>query len=304
MAYMADRPKTSLTKLPPIAPTTNPAGELVGNNTGDGLTLQEWTVKLTPIEENFARLFVLYNNATRAYIEASNSTAKRSVARVMAWEMGHRPHVRKRVQEYYSLAAAATVIDYAAILENDRQIVEGFKHADEITQHIHECCRYCHGTEHRYQWRDFEEYVDALKRVDLENDKRRELGQRELSQPSDSGGYGFDPQAEPNLFCPRCEGRGIAVNVIADTTKLQGPARAIVKGIKVTANGTEVVFHDVDKAKERLLRAGGILKDDAASVARGAAAGAAAGATAAIAAAKAADSMTLDEAQRLYQQLA
>jgi phage terminase small subunit len=301
---MTTRSKTDLAKLPPIAPETNPKAELVGDNTGDGLTLQEWTVKLTPIEENFARLFVLYNNATRAYIEASNSTAKRSVARVMAWEMGHRPHVRKRVQEYYSLAAAATVIDYAAILENDRQIVEGFKHADEITQHIHECCRYCHGTEHRYQWRDFEEYLDALKRVDLENDKRRELGQRELSQPSDSGGYGFDPQAEPNLFCPRCEGRGISVNVIADTTKLQGPARAIVKGIKVTANGAEVVFHDVDKAKERLLRAGGILKDDAASVARGAAAGAAAGATAAIAAAKAADSMTLDEAQRLYQQLA
>lgn len=300
---MSKRPKKDLAVLPPIAPETQATGELVGANTGP-LTLQELGVALTPIEENFARLFVLYNNATAAYIEASGSKAKRSVARVMAWEMGHRPHVRKRVQEYYSAAAALAVIDCAAILENDRQIVEGFKHADEITQHIHECCRYCHGVDHRYQWANFEEYIDALKRVDLENDKRRELGQRELAQPSDGGGYGFDPQAEPNLFCPRCEGRGIAVNVIADTTKLQGPARAIVKGIKVTANGTEVVFHDVDKAKERLLRAGGVLGDDAANVARGAAAGAAAGATAAIAAAKAADSMTLDEAQRLYQQLA
>lgn len=266
-------------------------------------TLQELQVALTPIEEAFARLFVLYNNATRAYVEAVQFTGPRYIARTHAWEMTNKPHVRARVREYESAAAAATVIDYAAILEHDRAIVEGFKHADQVTQYVHQCCRYCYGEGNKYQWVDFEEYLHALQRVDDENAKRAEFKQRELPQPSDAGGYGYDPQAEPNLFCPRCEGRGQHVAIIADTTKLQGPARAIVKGIKVTSTGTEVLFHDVDKAKERLLRAGGILKDDAASVARGAAAGAAAGATAAIAAAERAKEMTLEEAQRMYLEL-
>lgn len=266
-------------------------------------SLQPAPVLLTPLEEAFARLFVLYNNATRAYVEAAQYEGKRNVARVLAWEMANKPHVRARVREYESAAAAAVVIDYAAILEHDRQIVEGFRHADEITQHRHVCCRYCHGDQHRYQWVDFEEYLHALQMIDDQNAKRREIGKPELPQPSDAGGYGYDPQAEPNLFCPRCEGRGTQVMTIADTTTLQGPARALVKGVRMTTSGVEVVFHDVDKAKERLLRAGGILKDDAASAAKGAALGAAAGAAAAIAAAERAKEMTLEEAQRMYLEL-
>jgi phage terminase small subunit len=268
-------------------------------------TLHELSVIPTPLEEAFARYYVLYNNATKAYVEASQYTGPRHVARVLAWEMSNKPHVRARVREYESAAAAATVIDYAAILEHDRQIVEGYKYADQITQRIYHCCRYCHGVEHRFQWVDFEEYLHALQRLDDENAKRRECKQRELPQPSEVGGYGYDPQADPNLFCPRCEGRGIPIDIIADTTQLVGPARAIVKGIKVTSTGTEVLLHDIDKAKERLLRAGGILKenDPAGAAARGAAFGAVAGA-AAVAAAERAKSMTLEEAQRLYLELA
>lgn len=268
-------------------------------------TLQELSVVLTSTEETFARLFTLYNNATRAYVEATAYDGPRHLARTMAWEMSNKPHVRARVREYESAAAAATVIDYAAILDHDRAIVEGYKYADQITQHTHQCCRYCHGVGHRYQWVDFEEYLDALRHIDETNSQRIELGQRPLPMPSDAGQYGYSPSADPNLFCPRCEGRGHAVTTIADTTKLEGPARAIVKGMKVTSNGIEVLLHDVDKAKERLLRAGGILKesDPAGAAARGAAFGAVA-ATAAIAAADRAKTMTLDEAQRLYLDLA
>jgi hypothetical protein len=195
-------------------------------------------------------------------------------------------------------------MDYAAILDHDRQIIEGHKHADEITQHIWQCCRYCHGVEHKYQWVDYPEYLSALSEAETKNEERRarKLGDHPL--PDDLGGYGFMPSNDPNLMCPQCEGRGRAVTVIADTTKLEGPARAIVKGVKVTSSGTEVIFHDIDKAKERLLRAAGMFGDDAAKVARGAAAGAAAGATAAIAAAAAAKEMTAEQAQRLYLELA
>jgi phage terminase small subunit len=298
---MTTRPKKQK-QLPAVLPET--PGPSVGALENAMPDLGAMQVALTGKEERFAQLFVLYNNATQAYIDAFGFEGVRQTASVLAWAVGARPHVVRRVREYRSAAAAATVIDFAAILEHDRAIVEGFEHVEEISRHVHEACRYCHGNNNNYQWRDFEEYLDALKRTDQENAKRTELGLREYPMPRDSGGFGFNPRQDPNLFCPRCEGRGVAVTIIADTTKLSGPARAIVKGVKTTANGTEVLLHDIDKAKERLLKSGGYLGDDAASVAKGAAAGAAAGATAAIAAAKVAESMTADEAQRLYQQLA
>ena len=276
---------------------------IVGESSGTTVaTLYELDVVLTPIEEKFARYYVLCNNATQAYIEAVDyKGASRNSARVMAWELANRPHVLKRIREYESAAAAAVVIDYAAILDHDRQIVEGHKHADEITQHIWECCRYCHGINHKFQWIDHAEYFQAVLKTAEDNEARAARKQRELPPPSDEGGFGFSKSNDPNILCPHCEGRGHAVTVIADTTKLRGPARVAIKGVEMTNAGPKVVWHDVDKAKDRLLRAGGIFQDDAASVARGAAAGAAAGATAAIAASKA---MTADEAQRLYLELA
>jgi phage terminase small subunit len=293
-------------ELVPVGSTGSSATTtLVATNTPAAApTLQEVFVILTPIEESFAKHFVLCNNATRAYIEATAWTRSRASARVMAWEMSTRPHVLRRIREYESASALACVIDYAAILDHDRAIVEGFKHADQVSQHIWQCCRYCYGTDHEYQWIDACEYYEALSKAEEKNEERRarKLGARDL--PTEKGGYGFDVQADPNILCPRCEGRGTHITIIADTTRLEGPARVIVKGVKVTASGIEVVYHDIDKAKERLLRAAGMFKDDAASVARGAAAGAAAGAVAAIAAAKAADTMTAEQAQRLYLELA
>lgn len=278
---------------------------IVGESSGRNVVeLRTFDVALTPLEESFAGLYVRYNNATRAYVEAASYTGKRNAARVHAWELVNRPHVMQRIRAYESAAAAATVIDFAAILDHDRRVVEGFAHIDQVSQHIRQCCRYCYGTNFAYQWIDHAEYFGAIVKAAEENDRRILAKKREVTEPTDEGGYGFDASNDPNILCAKCEGYGTEVLVLADTTKLQGPVRAAVIGAKMGKYGPEIILHDVDKAKDRLLRAGGIYKDDVASVARGAAAGAAAGATAAIAAAKAASEMTSEEAQRLYLELA
>lgn len=258
-------------------------------------------------EDIFARTFVLRSNATAAYIAAHpgcEATMQRHVIRQRAYEMAHSPAVLAKVREYESAAAAATVIDVQAILEADRAIVQGYAFADEITQHIKTCCRYCRGVGHKYQWVDICEYLEALNKAEEENELRRVKKQRELPLPTDEGGYDFNSRNEPSITCPNCEGFGIERTIFADTTKLEGPARAIVKGIKTTNNGIEILMHDVDKAKERLLRAAGAFGDDAASVAgaaaRGAAAGSAAGAAAAAAVADKVANMTADEARKAY----
>lgn len=256
---------------------------------------------LSETDDAFCREFCLRRNATAAYLATRDCSAmSRAVVRNLAWRLSNKAHILARIREYESAAAAAAVIDVQALIEHDRRIVEGFEHADQITQHLLTGCRYCHGAGHKYQWVDFNEFVQALRDVEESNEERRARKVREVPLPSDDGGYGYRSDAEPVETCPKCEGRGVAATFIADTTALEGPARAIVKGIKHTAAGIEVLLHDVDKAKERLYRAAGAFGDDAASVARGAAAGAAAGTAAAAKLAARVQDMSADEARKAY----
>lgn len=251
----------------------------------------------------FATEFAEHRNATVAY-RASHITQGMTLAalRKAAYRMSCDPAVLRYVNELLDEAAAEAVVSVAKLLASDRALVEAYEaHADIITQHVHECCRYCHGDGHKFQWVDLDEYLKALEAADAENDNRRERKLAPKALPTDEGGYGFVRAAEPHINCPKCEGRGTPAVYFADTTKLTGPARLLVKGVKQGANGQlEILMHDVDKAKDRLYRAAGAFGDDAASVARGAAMGAAAGAAAAGQLAKRIDEMTEDEARKAY----
>jgi len=156
--------------------------------------------------------------------------------------------------------------------------VQGWRQVTDLVQHVRECCRYCHGLEHRKQWRSEAEYAQALAATWEANVQRVEQGKKPLQEPTDDGGYGFDPSQPPHAECPECSGYGTERVVMADTTRLEGPAAAIYAGMKETASGKEMLLHSRDKAVDRLLKCAGAFGDDAASVARGAAVGAAAGA--------------------------
>lgn len=298
---------TAVDRAAPGSPVASAESAAPSATQRDAVALQVARGTCSAAEDVFAREFVTRGNATAAYIASHPGClerCKRHVVRQMAWEMSNRPRVLARVREYETAAATATVINVQAILEHDLAIVQGAKHADELMQHVRVCCRYCHGADHKYQWVDLLEYLEALSKVEAENEERRARKVRELSQPSDEGGFGYEPQAEPSITCPKCEGYGTERTLFADTTKLEGPARALLKGVKVTEKGIEYQLHDVDKAKERLLRCAGAFGDDAASVARaaagGAAAGSAAGAAAASRIAERIKDMTQDEARRAY----
>jgi phage terminase small subunit len=255
----------------------------------------------------FAEHFAQHNNATEAFRHAYKCDGwKRASITQEGWRVSNRPHVVRYVRELMSAAAALAVVDVAALLARDRAIVEAYDlHADEVTQHILECCRHCHGEGHEYQWVDDMEFYAALEAADLVNEERIASKKRPLPLPSDVGGYGFSPSNEPNHKCPKCEGRGVPRVFFADTTKLTGGARRLVKGVKQGANGQlEILMHDVDKAAERLYKAAGAFGDDAASVARGAAQGAAIGAATAQAIAAKVDNMSVEDARKAYLALA
>lgn len=236
-------------------------------------------------------------NATWAYREAYGKTVKTYHDTQSAYEVMNRAGVQEYIRELRAAAAERASIDVQALLEADRAIVEAADHAANISSYRVSCCRYCYGKNHIYQWRGDDEYSQALCAVLDFNATAPESKGRSL--PSDEGGYGYDPSLSPAPSCTACDGKGIQEAVFADTSNY-GKAAPLFKGVKIGKNGVEVLLHDVDKAKERLLRAAGAFGDDAASVARGAAAGAAIGASAAAAVASKAKDMSADELRKAY----
>ena len=295
---------TTLTATPSEKPPRPPATRAARNaaeNLGPS-ALDVALGKLGAREIEFAKIFATQHNAALAYRESHDTSAMTPGAITQAaWRLAGSPKIVNAVRALNSEAARNLGIDVGSLLASDRELVEALdKYAHELMQHVIECCRYCNGIGGAYQWIDLDEFLAALDTAEADNDVRREKQQRLKPLPNDAGGYGYRRSNDPNPSCQKCEGRGHAATYFADTTKLSGPAARLFKGVKHTANGFEMLLHDVDKARDRLMRAAGAYGDDAASVARGAAAGAAMGSAAAHALAKRIESMTEDEARKAY----
>ncbi|WP_454889401.1 hypothetical protein [Serratia quinivorans] len=106
-------------------------------------------------------------------------------------------------------------------------------------------CRYCWGEDHKYQWRDFDEQLNAEKKAEADNKLPPDL----------SGGIGFVSNDEPNPECPRCNGEGEGEVHVTDTTHLIGTdARWLYAGIKQTQHGIQVMTADQDAARRNLIQ--------------------------------------------------
>jgi phage terminase small subunit len=128
----------------------------------------------------------------------------------------------------------------------------------KIVQHRRLCCRFCHGKNHQWQWRDQAEYDEALRMTKEENDARRRSrpAKRERPLPNNLGGYGFAFNAPPHASCPHCRGEGKPDVFIADTTQLTPEDRRMIERIKVTKDGIEIRFRNQQDA---LTKAGQML---------------------------------------------
>ena len=252
---------------------------------------------LTHRRERFAQLVAELGNQSEAYrraFEIGPTDMLPVTVRQAACRLAAEPAVAARIRELLDAAVAQATINTAARLLwlHDIETAD----PNEIIAVVLRNCRWCRGVNHKYQWRDSDEYV-------LESAKAIDEGR--APEHDSSGGYGFNGSLEPVSDCPRCHGDGIKVPVIADTTRLTGKARKLYKGARVKPDGSiEILLHDQLVARDQLNRALGIYRDDAANVARGAAVGAAAGAAVAVRAAERMDSMTAEEAARLYLELA
>lgn len=195
----------------------------------------------------FVREYLLSGNATDAYRKAGYSPtgAEAGAARLLgnvrvaAAIAAGRAKITARAEAKFNLKLDDILGTLAHQITADR---------NQLVQHRIGACRYCHGIEHRFQWRTPREFSEAVEQHMLKG----EAYQANHPAPDNEGGYGYNRTADPHPGCPECDGLGIGFIILADTTKLPPEALILFEGIKETRDGIEIKMPDRTKALELL----------------------------------------------------
>lgn len=222
--------------------------------------------------ERFCGSFVETDNRMRALRLSFVVDEKKGFQKLMeqANTLLRDPDVQDRIAAMREEAAAKTVVGMRQILQDLQDIATA--DPNEIMSVEIDCCRFCNGIEHQYQWADDNEYQTALARaIEAQaqfasgghaKDKNGDGPVMSPQLPTDTGGYGYSPHNEPCYTCPSCYGRGMQQAVFHDTRKLSPQARKLYAGVKQTKDGFEVKIHDQMKAKELVGKIAGVFKAD------------------------------------------
>ncbi|MDK9585424.1 terminase small subunit [Lelliottia wanjuensis] len=143
--------------------------------------------------------------------------------------------LRNERQKRYAVELDDLITQLTAIVNADPNALSQYRRVN---------CRYCWGDNHKYQWRDIEEQLQAEKRAEIDKNP----------PPDVSGGVGFVDNSDPNPDCPRCLGEGRGEAYFPDTRDIEGDERHLFQGVKVTMNGVQIAIADKDAARRELAR--------------------------------------------------
>ncbi len=226
---------------------------------------------LSDKHEAFCRQYLVDFNATQAAIRAGYTARS---AGPCAARLLRKDNIAARLAELK--AEQAKRLDMTADDIVSMWWDTATANPNELIQHRIGACRYCHGIDHGYQWKTKREFDQALVNyttaklmgkkgkddaevVTLPGDDPRTLD--DMMLPTDQGGFGYRITLDPNPDCPECAGLGTGYVVTQDTTKLSPQARLLYNGLKVTANGFEILTADRQKAMEHVARRLGLNKE-------------------------------------------
>jgi phage terminase small subunit len=212
-----------------------------------------WSMALTPQQEKFAVGCVELCNQSAAYRQAYDCSnwAWPSI-HTAASRLAADPEVAARIQQLRNEAAARQAIPTLEERIKEQRELELADPGEIIGVHW-DCCRHCYGLDHRFQWKDEQEYAIAFDEA---------VQTKAPRMPDMAGGFGFNQNREPVATCTNCWGVGISRPYVADTRKLSKAARRLYKGIKVKADGSmEILLYDQQKATDMLNRIQGAYKD-------------------------------------------
>jgi phage terminase small subunit len=202
---------------------------------------------LTDRQFAFVNEYVVDFNGTQAAIRAGYSEVS---AAAQAFQLLSNPKIYEAVEDRKAELAARVGLTVEWVLRRWKEIAEA--DPNELIAWGIECCRYCHGLNHEYQWNEFE-YKHAVRNAEEHvcGTKCEQPCVKRIA-PLPIGGFDFDPTLAPAANCPVCHGRGLERPIIADTRKLKGAARRLYAGIKQTQHGIEVKMRDQDAALKNI----------------------------------------------------
>lgn len=184
----------------------------------------------------FIKEYLVDLNATQAAIRAGYSPLS---ARFQGATLLAKPDVQAKVAQAMVERANRTGISADRVLER----MWGIATADarDLVDLIRGCCRYCWGTDNRYQ-RTPREMAEARAAHAREQSEQKE-GAPSLPPFDEAGGLGWNPKNDPNPKCPECFGDGVVDVRPKDTRDLSPQARLLYAGVKQSQFGIEVKTH-------------------------------------------------------------
>lgn len=198
------------------------------------LTWQEWV---------FVGEYLKDWNASAAMRRViAQGASDSSWAGMDGYRMTKKPNVAAEIERAREAVLGAIKLDVELVVKDIKSVL--IADAEELSAHHNDCCRYCYGEDHEYQFTPAE-----WKRTEATHQKSDEF--KMLGEPCDpQGGVGFDPRKEPVEDCPECNGRGVMTIRTVDTRKLSPAARALYAGVKPGKHGTEILMRSKDSARE------------------------------------------------------
>ncbi|WP_174935400.1 terminase small subunit [Burkholderia lata] len=212
---------------------------------------------LTARQRCFVEEYLVDLNATKAAIRAGYS--ERNADKLGSQLLG-KTRVAEAIRVAVAERAARAEVTAAEILRQ----VDAIATADPngIVQYRRECCRYCHGEGHEWQYKTEREREGAKLDYEQQVAKLKILKIPRAAWPKfRDGGLGFNPLREPHAGCPECNGEGHGRMFIADTRTLTPAQLALYGGVEITRDGIRILINPKMKALELAMRHRGMLKE-------------------------------------------
>ena len=194
-------------------------------------------------------------NGTHAVLKAGYKTTYQGATSLSA-QILSKPKIQKAIQsaitkrvEKIDLKAEDIIRSYSQIASADR---------NDLVELRRECCRYCHGRGHNYQYtvREMEQARVSHEISEAKKQARCEKQDEayEYTEFDEKGGIGFNPHKDPSPDCPECFGDGKTRTYFKDTRKLSDAARTVFEGVKQTKGGLELILASRTDALDKLAR--------------------------------------------------